>query len=97
MAMVAHHLLLPDVAVRRDLADPATIQFVADAVGDQEVLDLLHALTIADSKATGPSAWGAWKEELVADLVRTRHARVRRWRRSRRRRGAVPRLPRRWR
>jgi [protein-PII] uridylyltransferase len=68
-AMVRYHLLLPDVAVRRDLADPATIQFVADAVGDQEVLDLLHALTIADSKATGPSAWGAWKEELVADLV----------------------------
>ena len=68
-AMVRHHLLLPDVAVRRDLADPATIQFVADAVGDQEVLDLLHALTIADSKATGPSAWGGWKEELVADLV----------------------------
>lgn len=68
-AMVRHHLLLPDVAVRRDLADPATIQLVADAVGNQEVLDLLHALTIADSKATGPSAWGGWKEELVADLV----------------------------
>lgn len=68
-AMVRYHLLLPDVAVRRDLADPATIQFVADAVGDQEVLDLLHALTVADSKATGPSAWGGWKEELVADLV----------------------------
>jgi [protein-PII] uridylyltransferase len=69
VAMVQHHLLLPDVAVRRDLSDPATIQFVADAVGEQEVLELLHALTIADSKATGPSAWGRWKEELVADLV----------------------------
>jgi [protein-PII] uridylyltransferase len=69
VAMVEHHLLLPDVAVRRDLADPATIQYVAEAVGEQEVLELLHALTIADSKATGPSAWGAWKEELVADLV----------------------------
>ena len=64
-----HHLLLPDVAMRRDLADPATIQLVADAVGDQDVLDLLHALTEADSLATGPSAWGAWKAELVADLV----------------------------
>jgi [protein-PII] uridylyltransferase len=69
VAMVEFHLLLPDVAVRRDLSDPATIQFVADAVGDQDVLELLHALTIADSKATGPSAWGAWKEELVSDLV----------------------------
>ncbi len=72
--MIQHHLLLPDVAVRRDLSDPATIKFVATQVGDQEVLELLHALTIADSKATGPSAWGNWKEELVDDLVkRVRH------------------------
>ena len=69
VAMVEHHLLLPDAAVRRDLSDPATIQIVADAVGSQEVLELLHALTIADSIATGPSAWGGWKEELVDDLV----------------------------
>ena len=72
--LVQHHLLLPDVAVRRDLADPATIRHVADAVGDVETLALLHALTEADSLATGPSAWGTWKEQLVAELVaRTRH------------------------
>jgi [protein-PII] uridylyltransferase len=69
VAMVEHHLLLPDVAVRRDLSDPATIETVAESVGDQERLELLHNLTIADSKATGPSAWGGWKEELVDDLV----------------------------
>ena len=74
VAMVQHHLLLPDVAVRRDLADPATIGAVADAVGTVEVLELLHALTEADSLATGPSAWGDWKEELVTELVsRVRH------------------------
>ena len=72
--LVQHHLLLPDVAVRRDLADPATIRRVADAVGDAGTLELLHALTEADSLATGPSAWGSWKEQLVAELVaRTRH------------------------
>jgi [protein-PII] uridylyltransferase len=69
VAMVEHHLLLPDVAVRRDLSDPATIEFVAEVVGTHEVLELLHALTIADSIATGPSAWGGWKEELVDQLV----------------------------
>jgi len=69
VAMVEHHLLLPDVAVRRDLSDPVTVEAVADAVGTQEVLELLHALTVADSKATGPSAWGGWKEELVDELV----------------------------
>ena len=73
VAMVEHHLLLPDVAIRRDLNDPATIQRVADAVGDLGLLDLLAALTEADSLATGPSAWGTWKAQLVADLVaRTR-------------------------
>jgi [protein-PII] uridylyltransferase len=72
--LVQYHLLLPDVAMRRDLADPATIRHVADAVGDVDTLALLHALTEADSLATGPSAWGSWKEQLVVELVdRTRH------------------------
>ena len=69
VAMVRHHLLLPDVATRRDLADPATIEAVAEAVGDLRTLGLLAALTEADSEATGPAAWGAWKAELVRDLV----------------------------
>jgi [protein-PII] uridylyltransferase len=71
--MVEHHLLLPDVATRRDLADPATAEAVAAAVGSQQVLELLHALTEADSLATGPAAWSPWKGRLVAELVgRTR-------------------------
>jgi [protein-PII] uridylyltransferase len=74
IAMVEHHLLLPDVATRRDLADPATVEAVATAVGDQRTLSLLAALTEADSEATGPAAWGSWKAELVRDLVgRTSH------------------------
>jgi len=70
VAMVEHHLLLPDVATRRDLADPATARAVADAVGSAELLELLHALTEADSAATGPAAWSTWKAGLVAELVR---------------------------
>jgi [protein-PII] uridylyltransferase len=69
-AMVRHHLLLPDVATRRDLDDPATTTAVADAVGDQRTLVLLAALTEADSLATGPAAWGRWKADLVRELVR---------------------------
>jgi [protein-PII] uridylyltransferase len=74
VTLVEQHLLLPDVAMRRDLTDEATIRHVADAVASVEVLDLLHALTEADSLATGPSAWGDWKEGLVSELVdRVRH------------------------
>jgi [protein-PII] uridylyltransferase len=69
VAMVRHHLLLPDVATRRDLNDPATARGVADAVGSLEVLELLHALTEADSAATGPAAWSAWKGQLINELV----------------------------
>jgi [protein-PII] uridylyltransferase len=74
VAMVEHHLLLPDVATRRDLDDPSTLDHVAKAVGDETTLELLAALTEADSLATGPAAWGSWKASLVADLVeRTAH------------------------
>ncbi|MGI9028742.1 MAG: [protein-PII] uridylyltransferase [Ilumatobacteraceae bacterium] len=73
--VIRHHLLLAETAVRRDLTDPATIRRVADAVSDVTTLQLLHALTEADSLATGPSAWGRWKAQLVTDLVaRTRSA-----------------------
>jgi [protein-PII] uridylyltransferase len=68
-SMVRLHLLLPEVATRRDLTDDGTIASVADAVGDDTRLRLLAALTEADSRATGPSAWNAWKAELLAQLV----------------------------
>lgn len=69
-----YHLLLPDVATRRDLADPGTIRAVAAAVDTVAFLRMLAALTEADSLATGPSAWGSWKAGLLEDLVeRTAH------------------------
>jgi [protein-PII] uridylyltransferase len=69
IALCRHHLLLPDVATRRDLDDESTINAVAAAVGSDEVLELLAALTEADSLATGPAAWSRWKARLVRLLV----------------------------
>ena len=68
--LVRLHLLLPDVATRRDLDDPATVEHVAREVRSVDTLELLAALTEADSLATGSSAWSDWKSGLVADLVR---------------------------
>ncbi len=67
--MCQHHLLLPEIAMRRDLDDPRTIETVAEAVRTTEMLDLLSALTQADALATGPLAWTPWKRSLVAELV----------------------------
>ena len=73
-SLIEHHLLLADTATRRDLSDDATITMVAERLGSVLVLDLLHALTEADSLATGPSAWSDWKAELISILVeRVRH------------------------
>jgi [protein-PII] uridylyltransferase len=66
---VRQHLLLPQTATRRDLDDPVTVSQVAEAVGSRSLLELLHALAIADGQATGPAAWTDWKAGLVADLV----------------------------
>jgi [protein-PII] uridylyltransferase len=73
--LVLLHLLLAETAARRDLDDPATAKAVAEKVGDAQTLELLHALTEADSLATGPAAWSPWKAGLVTDLVE-RTARV---------------------
>jgi len=69
--LVRHHLLLPITATRNNLNDPKTIEAVSEALGgDPQLLELLHALAEADSKATGPGVWSDWKASLVADLVR---------------------------
>lgn len=70
MDLVRYHLLLPDVATRKDIDDPAVIDRVGRAVKTQETLDLLHWLTVSDAAATGPAAWSPWKENLVDVLVR---------------------------
>jgi [protein-PII] uridylyltransferase len=65
---IEHHLLLPNVATRRDLDDPAVINDVADAVGDQRTLRVLYLLSVADARATGPAVWSPWKGTLLRSL-----------------------------
>ncbi|MFD9958487.1 [protein-PII] uridylyltransferase [Amycolatopsis sp. NPDC058986] len=69
-AMVRHHLLLPHTATRRDIGDPATVSRVVKTLeNDTLLIELLHALTKADSLATGPGVWTDWKARLLAELV----------------------------
>ncbi|OHU31646.1 [protein-PII] uridylyltransferase [Mycobacteroides franklinii] len=69
--IVRYHLLLPNTATRRDLADPETIETVVNTLGgDLLLLELLQQLAEADSLATGPGVWGDWKASLIGELVR---------------------------
>jgi [protein-PII] uridylyltransferase len=67
--LVRLHLLLPEVATRRDIDDPLTLKSVAEAVEDETTLELLAALAAADGTATGTAAWTPWKARLVDALA----------------------------
>jgi [protein-PII] uridylyltransferase len=68
--LVRQHLTLGQVATRRDLDDPMTVELVAGIVGDTDTLDLLEALTYADARAAGPAASSPWRMRLVGELSR---------------------------
>ncbi len=68
--LVQHHLLMSDVAQRRDISDEATIKAFAKQVQSPERLKLLLVLTACDIRAVGPSAWNNWKAQLLRQLYR---------------------------
>ena len=66
--LVRYHLYLPENALRRDLEDQEFIRQTAELIKDTGRLAMLYLLTIADSRATGPSAWSDWKATLLAEF-----------------------------
>ncbi|MEJ2058139.1 MAG: HD domain-containing protein, partial [Desulfofustis sp.] len=66
--LVLYHLFIPENALRRDLEDQAFIKRCADTVVSIEHLASLYLLSVADSRATGPSAWSDWKAMLMKDM-----------------------------
>jgi [protein-PII] uridylyltransferase len=72
--LVRHHLMMSDVAQKRDLSDPRTIADFAVRVGTLERLRLLLVLTVADIRAVGPGVWNGWKGQLLRDLYRLTEA-----------------------
>ena len=69
--LVDDHITLSSTAQRRNLEDPATISEFSGIVKNQENLDALMLLTLADGQATaGEQTWSDWKESLVWQLYR---------------------------
>ena len=66
--LVNEHLVMSDVAQRRDLSDPRTIADFAAAVQSQERLDHLFVLTEVDIKAVGPGVFNGFKAQLLNEL-----------------------------
>ena len=66
--LVLHHLVMSDVAQKRDLSDPKTISDFVAFVQSPERLRLLLCLTVADIRAVGPGVWNGWKGQLLRQL-----------------------------
>ena len=73
--LVENHLLMSLTAQKKDVSDPEVIHEFACKVGDQVRLDYLHALTVADIRATNPKLWNGWRGALLRQLyAETRRA-----------------------
>lgn len=73
--LVRYHLLMSDMAQKRDISDPRTVRDFAKAVQNRKRLDLLCVLTVCDIRGVGPTTWNNWKAALLRALYRqTRHA-----------------------
>ena len=73
--LVEKHLEMSSVSQRKDIQDPDVIRDFALMVGDQQHLDYLFCLTIADINATNPNLWTSWRASLMRQLyAETRRA-----------------------
>ena len=68
--LVRYHLLMSDMAQKRDIADPRTVRDFAKAVETVKRLDLLCVLTVCDIRGVGPDTWNNWKAVLIRGLYR---------------------------
>ena len=66
--LVRYHLLMSDMAQKRDISDPRTVRDFAKAVQSVKRLNLLTVLTVCDVRSVGPDIWNNWKATLIRQL-----------------------------
>lgn len=66
--LVRNHLVMSTTAQRKDISDPEIINDFASKVGNQNYLNHIFLLTIADIRATSPTVWNSWKGSLLKEL-----------------------------
>lgn len=73
--LVKNHLILSVTAQKKDISDPKVLHEFAKHVGDQNHLDYLYILTVADVRGTNPKLWNNWKASLFSEFYeRTKQA-----------------------
>ncbi len=75
--LVRNHLMMSWTAQREDTSDPRVIDRFAEIVGDQEHLDNLYLLTVADIRGTSHKVWNEWKGRLLSNLYTATSRRLR--------------------
>ncbi len=66
--LVRNHLVFSITAQKKDIRDPEVINAFARQVGDQNHLNYLFVLTVADVTGTNPKLWNSWKETLFEEF-----------------------------
>jgi [protein-PII] uridylyltransferase len=68
--LVRNHLAMEQVAFRRNLNDPETLDNFVSRFSSMTELKHLYLLTYADLSAVSPMVWTNWKSDLLEELYR---------------------------
>ncbi len=66
--LIRNHLMMEQIAFRRNIHDPETIKDFAAKFNRPEQLDYLYLLTYADLSAVNVNVWTEWKASMLQDL-----------------------------
>lgn len=68
--LVKNHLLMEQIAFRRDINDPQTLNNFVAIFPSVKALDMLLLLTFADLSAVNSMVWTQWKNDQLFELYR---------------------------
>ncbi len=66
--LVRNHLMMSEIAQKRDIEDDYLVKEFARAAGSIERLKELYLMTFADMRAVAPKVYNNWRDMLLSDL-----------------------------
>ena len=66
--LIRQHLVMSQTAQKADIGNPEVIGEFARQMGDEQHLNHLFLLTVADIRGTNPEIWSNWKATLLSGL-----------------------------